>query len=873
MAYMKDSTGRRLDALEVVAASVPSYAGARSKTWSPELSLYNQESPALRTIRGLVAKAKAGQPVRALAMGDSKTAGFGVNAGGAIVASDSYPGQLRDILGGRDWFIYGNTFHGSGVGGIDTRWSSVVGFTRDPANTDGRRLYLKSADTGTSSIRLTVDSPTTAIRLYGVSNDTGAVNVSVSIDGGAAVTWVAATGAAWQSFDVRSLVRTSHTVDISVTGKFWLLGAEIVDGAGGLQISNAGMCSATAYEWVDTTSFTNLRRSAVDGPGVPKPDFVLVNLGTNWTPSGVSNIGNIATYLAALNIPAILLVPGGIANDATYDPVRLGYYALADSADLPLIDLTNVIGNYAVANARGLSYDTLHENAKGYRLEAAAIARVLTGASAPVTYGMQDFAPGKPVTWLSTSHRGASTTAQIERLYMGASVDGENFTQIDADYTPLAGTVRDPSPYWHTDGKLYIAHTTVSFTGGSSFAVAVWDGTFRADDGRPIVTHHATVDCSAIAGTDQTWAPEWFIDSDGSPYILIALSTTGSAGPFQQYEVHPTNAAMTTWSAPALMAGFPANIIDVTVYKRSGTYHAWYKVHDASSNIEHATATALTGPYTTVQSGAALGFRTATEAPTIVDLGGGTVRMYTDAFNYGVTYCAESTDLSTWTNYRAVNVYPSQPRHMGFIKDASKSAVLRKLAEASKPIAGAGLDTARPGVLAPASGAWAVVGNAPGSNAGRLSRFIPPRDMTARQVAFYLVGASAADDPIDVRIWDAALTTIARAPLGVPTEAGAKVNVAGRRVITLTTPVRLKAGQVYYASFAIGTWGGGNGPSVMAAQDHSLNASDFGPGLLIGTEVGQADGLQHASLYNAADRLYFSASQATKLRYCLAVME
>jgi len=100
-----------------------------------------------------------------------------------------------------------------------------------------------------------------------------------------------------------------------------------------------------------------------------------MNLGTNSDTT--ANLQTVAANVKALNIPLILLAPGGLGNDSTYNPRRAQVFDVADALDLPLIDLTHIIGAYDTANAAGLMGDTIHENGRGYALEASAIARVM----------------------------------------------------------------------------------------------------------------------------------------------------------------------------------------------------------------------------------------------------------------------------------------------------------------------------------------------------------------------------------------------------------------------------------------------------------------------------------------------------------------
>lgn len=356
----------------------PSYAGTArtAKTWNRELSLYNGESPVLQKIRKRVAGARSGVRCHILAVGDSKTAGWGTNNGGNIIAADSYPGQLADLLGATEGVIYANTFHGSGTStGLDTRWANIAGFVRESSGIDGRKHYLKSPSTGNSTLRLTPGRASTGIRVYGWN---GASNVvSISIDGGTASTWTPAGGTAWSSFDITGLSNTAHTVDISVTGIVAILGVELLQTTGQLQVSNAGISSIKANEWLDAGDFTSPRRTAIAGSGITSPDVAFVNLGTNQDATTVADLGTVLSDLGTLGIPTLLLNPGALYHTGI-DPLRSSIYDLAESKDLPMIDLTHAIGDQAQAGAKGMVYDSLHENAKGYGLEAWAIARVIS---------------------------------------------------------------------------------------------------------------------------------------------------------------------------------------------------------------------------------------------------------------------------------------------------------------------------------------------------------------------------------------------------------------------------------------------------------------------------------------------------------------
>ena len=77
----------------------------------------------------------------------------------------------------------------------------------------------------------------------------------------------------------------------------------------------------------------------------------------------------------------------------------------------------------------------------------------------------------------------------------------------------------------HTDRKYYVAHTTNSWTTTTNnFAVASSTDLIKwtARGHRP------------RRGPDvqNTWAPEWFKDSDGSVNLIVSIDTTNAAADF-----------------------------------------------------------------------------------------------------------------------------------------------------------------------------------------------------------------------------------------------------------------------------------------------------------------------------------------------------
>ena len=119
-----------------------------------------------------------------------------------------------------------------------------------------------------------------------------------------------------------------------------------------------------------------------------------------------------------------------------------------------------------------------------------------------------------------------------------------------------------------------------------------------------------------------------------------------------------------------------------------------------------------------------------------------------------------------------------------------------------------------PGVDSLQAGLWVPPGApfcgqaAPGlvPNRAMLMRFPCPRSMSISKIAFFIVAAATADDPCDVGIYDSAANPVNR--LGSSGSVLGQLNSTGMKQVSLTAPVALVQGQIYYAAFAVGAIGG-----------------------------------------------------------------
>jgi hypothetical protein len=228
-------------------------------------------------------------------------------------------------------------------------------------------------------------------------------------------------------------------------------------------------------------------------------------------------------------------------------------------------------------------------------------------------------------------------SAPVSDLRIYTSNDALNFTLLyDTGFTGPTGFLRDPSIMKNTDGKFYVAFTTPPTLGccgpESSFGIA---SSANLKDW----TNVATVPCG-VPGTKNTWAPEWFKDTDGSVYAIVNVDG-------KTYSYKAMDATMTTFAAPTWI-GIGPGYIDTFILTIGSTYHAFTK--NSATYVEHATATNLQGPWTFVGTNDWAGWGPHKEAPALILLPTGTWRFYTDAGSTGHEMYSDSADVfQTWT--------------------------------------------------------------------------------------------------------------------------------------------------------------------------------------------------------------------------------
>lgn len=243
------------------------------------------------------------------------------------------------------------------------------------------------------------------------------------------------------------------------------------------------------------------------------------------------------------------------------------------------------------------------------------------------------------------------------------SDDATDFRPLQTSaYTPPANRIRDASVFKHTDGYYYLTYTThtwqdVSTTIGFARSADRLNWTFLYDYTVP------------ITNLSRAWAPEWFVDADGSVNVVVSCSTTDNEWIFTPYLLTATNSSLTSWSSPIALSGIGANHIDTFIVRIGSTYHAFTK-NETAKYIEYGTASSLTGPYAITRTGDWAGWGSYREGPALVQLDNGGWRIFFDGYGDGSYYYSDSYDtFATWTTPAKLPGISGTARHFTVVKE------------------------------------------------------------------------------------------------------------------------------------------------------------------------------------------------------------
>jgi hypothetical protein len=278
------------------------------------------------------------------------------------------------------------------------------------------------------------------------------------------------------------------------------------------------------------------------------------------------------------------------------------------------------------------------------------------------------------------------TGGALNRLNIAQSIDGKYFAVMGAEIyggeDSASPSIRDPDFFWETARQtMWMAYSL-----GPNYGATDSPGWWIARSKN--LKDWETLPLISLPGT-QVWAPQFFIDSDGTRHVIINAKSDGVATPpawmassgakMQAYEMHPVVAddLSGAWSDPVALGltgeNWTADMFDWFILRVGNTFHA---VYATDTGLLYATSSALMTGWTTdgvvlVESGegGSVCQMDYTWAENDYDKVAGVYRLYVDMGTTEVYL--DTSDFANWTE--AVQV------HFDNAKDYLKHMTVRNL--------------------------------------------------------------------------------------------------------------------------------------------------------------------------------------------------
>lgn len=351
-----------------------------------KLSLYNAKAANTRRLRaalgaaGVTGTANSAGLCRIAVLGDSKSDqynGSNTGNGGYDITFTKWPWLLRKRLAA----ALGTPLGGTGfvkcyhAGVYDPRWSFTGTWTSD---TTGPYSYtLNVGDTATFSTLVSGESGTVVEILY---NDYSTATWTVSVDG-------ATSGAGYAStvngntnivkkLTLTGLPDTPHTVTITNSNAYTFLYGACVRKTAGVVVDNFALNGGWAAMYASGSAVGGLARFYL-----PDPDLIIIPIGINdlgdhaggQNKSVATAIADLTALLALYSTSNKLLVLEDRTTNAIsqsnwntkWDAWAAALYQLADTLDVPLLDLTDRYGATTDTIHQSLMVDGVHQTAGG----------------------------------------------------------------------------------------------------------------------------------------------------------------------------------------------------------------------------------------------------------------------------------------------------------------------------------------------------------------------------------------------------------------------------------------------------------------------------------------------------------------------------
>lgn len=357
------------------AAAPPAGIGPNLLGYDASRGVYNLKESHLRRTRAACGKARGGSGYcNGAILSDSTGAGTGASN----VATKSWPAQMEAIL-----VASGVPSSGSGMvpwwknsTPADPRLTIGAGWTQLQGDTN---LLINSTTTNPLTFVSTNVGTIVRVMYYALSGP-----FTVTIDGGSPVTVTPSGADAPAVYAVTGLANTVHTVAVArSSGTCFQHAVEVANGTSGLRIYNASVGGNTIQYLANIAGAIGFGFPQVAAATAGfNADLMILDCEINDAIVALAlatfkSRWQAAITLARTNGADVVIKTSTPGSGLTLTGYTQQLYDLADSNDLPLIDVQPRWGSYATANALGLMADTFHPSDAGYADEATAVVRAL----------------------------------------------------------------------------------------------------------------------------------------------------------------------------------------------------------------------------------------------------------------------------------------------------------------------------------------------------------------------------------------------------------------------------------------------------------------------------------------------------------------
>jgi lysophospholipase L1-like esterase len=312
-------------------------------------------------------------------IGDSTTRGAG--SATPLDPFKAFPARFAERMTAegvpaRNHSIFGNGATAVALPTVDSRNNWASGWNPDGNQSVGSRMFVSpSPNTSTWSFQPTETVDT--FEVYYITQP-GQGTFTLNVNGGATLATVDSSQANSIGRQVVTTTLGTNTLNIARTtgGTVRIVGLVAYNSAfKQLNVMNWGWSGSTTGSWDDAASvwLPAAVTAQWNGTALPSMDFYVICLSVNDANAGTA----LATYRSELatlvdagltaGADVILMSgppadPASFASLATQRAYVSEMFSLALEKNLPFIDLHAIIESYAVGNALGYYYDTLHPN-------------------------------------------------------------------------------------------------------------------------------------------------------------------------------------------------------------------------------------------------------------------------------------------------------------------------------------------------------------------------------------------------------------------------------------------------------------------------------------------------------------------------------